>query len=59
MRLRPRTSVIAVKNSQSAVTGYLMVVRDMTQIEEANLAALRAQAELQAMGHQQSTGSSS
>jgi PAS domain S-box-containing protein len=57
-RLRTRTSVIAVKNSQSGVTGYLMVVRDMTQIEEANLAALRAQAELEAMGHQ-STGSSS
>jgi hypothetical protein len=29
-----------------------MVVRDMTQIEEANLAALRAQAELEALrGH--------
>jgi PAS domain S-box-containing protein len=48
-RVRARTSVIAVKNSQGAVTGYLLVVRDMTQLEEANLAALRAQAELEAM----------
>jgi PAS domain S-box-containing protein len=48
-RLRARTSIIAVKNSQGAVASYLMVVRDMTQLEEANLAALRAQAELEAL----------
>jgi PAS domain S-box-containing protein len=51
-RLRARTSVIALRNSQGIASGYLMVVRDMTQIEEANLAALRAQAELEALrGH--------
>ena len=48
-RLRSRTSIIAVKNAQGAVSGFLMVVRDMTQLEEANLAALRPQAELEAM----------
>jgi PAS domain S-box-containing protein len=48
-RLRARTSLIAVKNGQGVVGGFLMVVRDMTQLEEANLAALRAQAELEAM----------
>jgi PAS domain S-box-containing protein len=51
-RLRARTSIIALRNSQGLATGYLMVVRDMTQLEEANLAALRAQAELEALrGH--------
>lgn len=48
-RLRARTSIIALRNSQGLATGYLMVVRDMTQLEEANLAALRAQAELEAL----------
>ena len=48
-RLRSRTSIIALKNSHGLATGYLMVVRDMTQLEEANLAALRAQAELETL----------
>jgi PAS domain S-box-containing protein len=48
-RLRARTSIIALRNSHGLATGYLMVVRDMTQLEEANLAALRAQAELEAL----------
>ena len=48
-RLRARTSIIALRNSQGIATSYLMVVRDMTQVEEANLAALRAQAELEAL----------
>ena len=48
-RLRARTSIIALRNSQGIPTGYLMVVRDMTPLEEANLAALRAQAELEAL----------
>ncbi len=48
-RLRARTSIIALRSSQGIVTGYLMVVRDMTELEEANLAALRAQAELDAL----------
>ena len=48
-RLRARTSIIALRNSQGLATGYLMIVRDMTQLEEANLAALRAQAELEAL----------
>jgi PAS domain S-box-containing protein len=48
-RIRARTSIIALRNSQGIATGYLMVVRDMTELEEANLAALRAQAELEAL----------
>jgi PAS domain S-box-containing protein len=48
-RLRARTSIIALRNLQGLATGYLMVVRDMTELEEANLAALRAQAELEAL----------
>jgi PAS domain S-box-containing protein len=48
-RIRARTSIIALRNAQGLANGYLMVVRDMTQIEEANLAALRSQAELEAL----------
>jgi len=48
-RLRTRTSIIALKNSQGLASGYLMVVRDLTQVEEAQLAALKAQAELEAI----------
>jgi PAS domain S-box-containing protein len=48
-RIRARTSIIALRNSQGLASGYLMVVRDMTQLEEANLAALRSQAELEAL----------
>jgi PAS domain S-box-containing protein len=48
-RIRARTSIIALRNAQGLASGYLMVVRDMTQIEEANLAALRSQAELEAL----------
>ena len=48
-RIRARTSVIALRNSQGIVNAYLMVVRDLSQLEEANLAALRAQAELEAV----------
>ena len=48
-RLRARTSIIALRNSQGLVTGYLMVVRDLTELEEGNLATLRAQAELEAL----------
>ncbi|HKA38746.1 MAG TPA: PAS domain S-box protein [Burkholderiales bacterium] len=48
-RLRARTSIIALRDSKGVATGYLMVVRDMTPLEEANLAALRAQVELEAL----------
>lgn len=48
-RIRARTSIIALRNSQGIPSAYLMVVRDLTQLEEANLSALRAQAELEAL----------
>jgi len=48
-RLRSRSSIIPVKNSQGAASGYLLVVHDLTRLEEANLATLRAQAELESI----------
>lgn len=48
-RLRSRTSIIPLKMSQGGPAGYLLVIRDLTQLEDANLAALKAQAELEAM----------
>jgi hypothetical protein len=38
-----------LKNPQGAPAGYLLVIHDLTRMEEANLAALKAQAELEAM----------
>jgi PAS domain S-box-containing protein len=49
VRLRSRSSIIPVKNSQGAASGYLLVVHDLTRLEEANLATLRAQAELESI----------
>jgi PAS domain S-box-containing protein len=48
-RLRSRSSIIPVKNSQGAASGYLLVVHDLSRLEEANLATLRAQAELESI----------
>jgi len=49
VRLHCRSSIIPVKNQQGAETGYLLVIHDLTRQEEANLAALKAQAELEAL----------
>ena len=48
-RLRSRSSIIPLKNSQGAASGYLLVVHDLTRLEEANFAALKAQAELESI----------
>ena len=48
-RLHTRTSLFALTSSQGAASGYLLVIRDFTSLEEANLAALRVQAELDAL----------
>lgn len=48
-RLHCRSSIIALTNQQGAGTGYLLVIHDLTRHEEANLAALKAQAELEAL----------
>ena len=47
-RLHCRSSIIPLKNPQGAAAGYLLVIHDLTRQEEANLAALKAQAELEA-----------
>ena len=49
VRLHCRSSIIPLKNQQGAETGYLLVIHDLTRQEEANLAALKAQAELEAL----------
>ena len=49
VRLHCRSSIIALENEQGAATGYLLVIHDLTRQEEANLAALKAQAELEAL----------
>jgi PAS domain S-box-containing protein len=46
-RLRCRSSIIPLKNSQGVPSGYLLVIHDLTRLEEANLATLKAQAELE------------
>lgn len=46
-RLRSRSSIIPLKNSQGVASGYLLVLHDLTRLEEANLATLKAQAELE------------
>ena len=48
-RIHARSSIIPLKNSLGASSGYLLVIHDLTRIEEANLATLRAQAELEAL----------
>jgi PAS domain S-box-containing protein len=48
-RVHSRTSVITLRNAQGALAGYLLLVHDLTRLEEANIAALRAQAELEAL----------
>jgi len=48
VRLHCRSSIIPLKNQQGVETGYLLVIHDLTRQEEANLAALKAQAELEA-----------
>jgi len=48
-RLHCRSSIIPLKNQQGAEAGYLLVIHDLTRMEEANLATLKAQAELEAM----------
>jgi PAS domain S-box-containing protein len=49
VRLHCRSSIIPLKNQQGAGTGYLLVIHDLTRQEEAHLAALKAQAELEAL----------
>jgi PAS domain S-box-containing protein len=49
VRLHCRSSIIPLKNQQGVGTGYLLVIHDLTRQEEANLAALKAQAELEAL----------
>jgi len=49
VRLHCRSSIIPLKNQQGVETGYLLVIHDLTRQEEANLAALKAQAELEAL----------
>jgi len=44
-RFRTRTAVLPLKTSQGAPAGYLMVMRDMTQLFETRDALLRAQSE--------------
>jgi PAS domain S-box-containing protein len=46
-RIRSRSSIIPLKSSLGAPSGYLLVIHDLTRIEEANLATLKAQAELE------------
>jgi PAS domain S-box-containing protein len=48
-RLHCRSSIIPLKNQQGAAAGYLLVIHDLTRQEEAHLAALKAQAELEAL----------
>jgi PAS domain S-box-containing protein len=48
-RVHSRSSVITLRNAQGALAGYLLIVHDLTRLEDANLAALRAQAELEAL----------
>jgi PAS domain S-box-containing protein len=48
-RLPCRSSIIPLKNALGASSGYLLVIHDLTRLEEANLATLKAQAELQAI----------
>jgi PAS domain S-box-containing protein len=48
-RLHARSSIIPLRNPQGAPVAYLMVIHDLTRLEEANLATLKAQAELEAM----------
>jgi PAS domain S-box-containing protein len=49
VRLHCRSSIIPLKNQQGVASGYLLVIHDLTRQEEANLAALKAQAELEAL----------
>jgi len=48
-RLHCRSSIVQLRNQQGVEAGYLLVIHDLTRIEDANLAALRAQAELEAL----------
>jgi len=48
-RLRSRSSIMHLKNSQGVPSGYLLVIHDLTRFEEANLATLKAQAELESI----------
>jgi len=48
-RIRSRSSIIPLRNPQGAPSGYLLVVHDLTRLEEANLATLKAQAELESI----------
>ena len=47
VRLHCRSSIIPLKTQHGAAAGYLLVIHDLTRVEEANLAALKAQAELE------------
>jgi PAS domain S-box-containing protein len=48
-RVHSRSSIIPLRNAQGVAAGYLLVIHDLTRIEEANLATLKAQAELEAL----------
>ncbi|MGH6692751.1 MAG: PAS domain-containing protein [Gammaproteobacteria bacterium] len=49
VRLHCRSSIISLRNQEGADAGYLLIIHDLTPLEEANLAALKAQAELEAI----------
>jgi PAS domain S-box-containing protein len=55
VRLHCRSSIIPLRNQQGAEAGYLLVIHDLTRMEEANLAALKAQAELEAIKNRPGT----
>ena len=55
-RLHARSSILSLRNPEGAPVGYLMVVYDLTRVEEANLATLKAQAELEALRKRVSPG---
>lgn len=48
-RLRSRSSIIPLKDSKGVASGYLLVIHDLTRLEEANLATLKAQSELESI----------
>jgi PAS domain S-box-containing protein len=55
-RLPARSSIIPLKNAQGVPSGYLLVINDLTRLEEANLAALKAQAELESVMNRLNSG---
>jgi PAS domain S-box-containing protein len=48
-RLHTRSSIMTLRSADGGTAGYLMVIYDLTRVEDANLATLKAQAELEAL----------